>query len=278
MGVRRIAALVSSTALLAACGGNSSGGAPTPANSRSAGSAPTKPVVTMSISDQATLTHAVPWQVMVVPVGDDVAESVDFDIDGKTLWQEQSSPYFFDDDHQLLAPWLLGNGKHVLTAHVQTVGGAAADAVAHVTVKVNLAANKAIAGRYERVVTKADQRRVTAYRVATKGAFGEVSPAGKWTISIKPNGEIFGIDPRGKSDGTFVEPFTLRGSSMRLYGAAVWRQPHLDQTGANKFCEPEAASDYTWHLSGTALTIRNVQRACADRDIVFDGTWQRVGS
>jgi len=230
----------------------------------------------MTISDGATLTHAVPWEVKVEPVGDDIAERVDFLIDGKMLWHEENTPFFFDDDHELLPPWLLGKGSHVLTAHVLTASGATADAVAHVTVDVDLTANKAIAGRYQRVVTKADQHRVMPYRVPAKGAFGELSPSGKWTIQIKPGGEIFGTDPLGKSDGTFVEPYTLRGSSMRLYGAAVWRQPGLDRTGANKFCEPESASDYTWHLSGSSLTISNVQKACADRDIVFVGTWTRV--
>ena len=276
MGALRTSAVMLLLGGLAACAGSGSGGT-TPSTSPSSSAAPTNPTVTMTIKDDATLTRAVPWEVKAQTAEDDVVESVDFIVDGKKLWQEQNSPYFFDDDHEVLPPWLLGNGRHVLTAHVITVEGGVTDAVAHVTVSVDLKANRAIAGRYQRVVTKADQHRVSPYRVATKGAFGELSPSGKWTIQIKPNGEIFGTDPRGKSDGTFVQPYTLRGSSMRLYGAAVWRQPGLDRTGANKFCEPEAASDYTWHLSGSSLTITNVQKKCADRDIVFVGTWQRVG-
>lgn len=231
----------------------------------------------MTITDGATLTAALPWQVTATPSQDDLVEEVDFLVDGKQLWQEKSEPYFFDDDHELLAPWLLGSGPHVLTARVQTVSGATADAVAHVVVRADLSADKTIAGHYVRVVTKSDQNRVMPYRVGSKGAFGDVSPAGKWQLFIKPDGEIFGIDPVGKSDGVFVEPFTLHGPSMRLYGSAVWRQPNLDRTGPDKFCEPEAASDYTWQLSGSTLTIRNVQKACADRDIVFVGTWTRIG-
>lgn len=276
MGASRTLAVVLLLGSLVACGGGGSGGT-TPSTSPSSSSPPANPTVTMTIKDGATLTHAVPWEVKATTAEDDVVEHVEFVIDGKTLWQEQSSPYFFDDDHEVLPPWILGNGSHELTAHVVTVGGGVTDAVAHVTVDVDLEADKAIAGRYRRVVTRADQHRVMPYRVAAKGAFGELSPAGKWTIRIKPNGEIFGTDPQGKSDGTFVEPYSLHGSSMRLYGAAVWRQPGLDRTGANKFCEPEASSDYTWHLSGSSLTISNVQKSCADRDIVFVGTWTRVG-
>lgn len=277
MGVARMSALVSSVAVLAACGGGSSSGGTVPSSPPSGSPSAAAPVVTMSIDDRATLTRAVPWRVTVKAASDDIAQRVDFIVDGKTLWQEENSPYFFDDDHELLPPWLLGNGKHTLTAHVLTVNGATADAVAHVTVNVDLSGNKAVAGQYERVVTKADQHRAEPYRVGAKGAFGEESPTGKWSINVKPNGEIFGFDPRGSSDGYFVEPFTVHGSSMRLYGAAVWRQPRLAQTGANKFCEPEAASDYTWQLSGSSLTINNVQKACADRDIVFVGTWTKVG-
>jgi hypothetical protein len=51
----------------------------------------------------------------------------------------------------------------------------------------------------------------------------------------------------------------------------VWRQPNPQSP--NLFCEPETPSDYTWPLSGSTLTIRNKQQACADRDIVFVGRW-----
>jgi len=229
----------------------------------------------MTISDHASLTHAVAWQVLAKPDGRDAIDHVDFFVDGKRLWQEQVPPYVFNDDHEVLPPWLLGNGKHVLTARVVTAYHPKTEVVARVNINVDVSANKAIAGTYERVVTKANQNRVMPYRVPSKGAFGEVSPAGKWTIVIKPNGEISGTDPKGKSDGTFVVPYTLSGSSMRLYGAAFWREP-IDKYGGNKFCDPDPTSDYTWQLSGSSLTIRNVQKQCADRDLVLVGTWNRV--
>ena len=66
-------------------------------------------------------------------------------------------------------------------------------------------------------------------------------------------------------------PYSVNGSAMTLYGPAVWRQPNPQSP--NLFCEPETPSDYTWSLSGSTLTIRNKQQACADRDIVFVGRW-----
>ncbi|MFN2594891.1 MAG: hypothetical protein ABR579_08395 [Actinomycetota bacterium] len=228
----------------------------------------------MTIADGATLTKAVHWQVKAKPAADDAIQAVEFLIDGNRKWVEENPPYSFDEDFQFLPPWLLGNGHHVLTAHVITSEGASADATAHIRVDVDLSKDKMIAGTYRRLVTKADQKRVASYRVPAKGAFGEQSPTGRWTIQVKKNGEIIGVDPKGDTSSPFVEPYTLDGSKLTLYGPAVWRQPHPDP--ANLFCEPEKASDYTWSLSGSSLTIKNIQKACADRDIVFVGTWTRT--
>ena len=91
----------------------------------------------MTIADRSTLTHAEPWQVTATTADSDSVRQVDFLIDGRTVWVEREPPYFFDDDHQVLPPWLLGAGDHVLTAHVRTVAGAEGDATAHVTVQVD---------------------------------------------------------------------------------------------------------------------------------------------
>jgi hypothetical protein len=227
----------------------------------------------MSIADHARLMHAEPWEVTVTTSDDDAVQEVDFLVDGRKEWVETQPPYFFDDDHQLLTPWLLGDGKHVLVARAVTLTGASADAAAHVTVRTDTSENEIIAGTYHRRVEPADQRRVQPYRVPSKGAFGNVSPTGTWTLRIRANGEIVGVDPSGDTTVPFVEPYTLTASTLRLYGPAVWRQP--DPSSPSLFCEPEKPSDYTWSMAGDSLTIKNVQKVCADRDIVFVGTWTR---
>ncbi len=262
---------------LTACGArdSSTGGDAGPASpSSTSTTSPSPPEVTMTIADGARLTGARPWEVQVEAGAGQTVEEVAFLVDGRQRWVEQEPPYSFDDDGQLLAPWLLGEGKHTLTAHVVTSAGETADLTAHVVVRTNTARNKQIAGVYHRTVTPADQRRVAAYRVADKGAFGEPSPTGTWTIRILADGEIRSVDPVGNAAEPYIEPFTLSGSTLRVYGPAVWRQP--DPSSPNLFCEPEAPSDYRWTMTGSSLTIRNIQRACADRDIVMVGTWTRA--
>lgn len=227
----------------------------------------------MTIADHATLTDAVPWQVTAKPAGDDFVSEVDFLVDGKKLWIEKNAPFFFDDDHQLLTPWLLGNGRHVLTAHVVTVDGATADLTSNVAVRTDVSSAGTIAGTYHRQVTSADQKRAEPYRVPSKGSFGDESPTGRWTLRVKANGEIVGIDPTGDTQNPFVEPFRLSGAQMTLYGPAVWRQP--DPSNPNLFCEPEKPGSYAWSLSGSSLTITAKDKVCADRDIVFVGTWTK---
>jgi hypothetical protein len=263
--------------VLAGCGGGSEEGPASPSPSTaspSPGTTLAPPTVTTTIHDGDVMTAAVPWQVKAEPVGNDFIAEVDFLIDGEQKWVERDSPYYFDDDEQVLPPWLLGNGQHDLAVRVTTTNGASAKVVAHVTVDVNLAQDQVIAGTYHRVVTKADVRRALPYRIPSKGAFGIVPPPGRWTLHFEPEGKIVGVDPLGDTSNPFVEPYTLTGSQLRLYGPAVWLQPNPDSPSL--FCEPERPSDYTWDLSGSSLTITPTQKICADRDIVFAGTWTRA--
>lgn len=274
MRTARLLCSVCALTFAAGCGGDAS---PSSQPQRSSSAEPdattSPPTVTMTIADGAELTEAVPWQVMVTPTGTDSVQEVAFLIDGTQRWAESEDPYFFDDDDQVLAPWLLGAGGHDLTAHVVTTGGAEADLKAHVDVRVVKSPAARIAGRYHRVVTKADQRRVASYRTPSKGAFGDLTPAGRWTIDIRPEGEIIGVDPGGDATAPFIEPFTVSASTLELYGPAVWRQP--DPETPSLFCQPERPGRYTWSSSRSTLTIRTDQKVCADRDIVMVGTWQR---
>ena len=256
--------------VLAGCGEEGSGRTAAPSPSAT----PTPPTVSSTIHDGDVLTKAVPWQVEAEPAGDAAIAEVEFLVDGEQKWVEHEPPYFFDEDDQVLPPWLLGNGPHDLAVRVTTTDGASATVAAHVTVDVDVAQNQKIAGTYQRTVTPADINRAMPYRVKSKGAFGDIPPTGRWTLDVGADGKIVGVDPGGDTAIPFVEPYTLKGSQLRLYGPAVWSQPDPDTPSL--FCEPERPSDYTWHLAGDALTLTPVQKVCADRDIVFAGTWTRT--
>lgn len=259
-----------------ACGSGGSDGA-APRATSAAPSAPASPAVlqvTSAIADGAVLSAALPWQASVKADMADSVSRVEFVVDGNVRWTEKSEPYVFDDDGELLTPWLLGNGTHVLSVRAVAGSGAEGVTTARVTVRANTSANAQIEGNYRRTVTSADAQRVATYRTADKGAFGDVPPVGEWTINVLASGRIEGHDP---IDPTvlFEEPFTVSGNQLRLYGPAVWVQP--DTTEPDLFCEPEQPSDYIWRLSGRTLTISAVQKACADRDMVIAGNWTRTG-
>jgi hypothetical protein len=229
--------------------------------------------VTSTIADGATLSAAVPWEATVQTGATDAVSRVEFSIDGKVRWTEKNEPYFFDDDSQLLPPWALGNGAHLLTVHALATSGAEGTATSHVTVRTDTSPDAALAGSYRRKVTAADVQRTTPYRTAALGAFGELPPVGTYTLHVTANGLLEGSYP---VPDPFVEPFTVTGKTLRMYGAAVWAQP--DPSKPNLFCEPEQPSDYTWHRTATTLVLTPVQHVCADRDTVLAGTWTRTGA
>ena len=256
-------------AVTTACGSSSGGGGVASKASPSA-SAPAPLTVTMSIQDGAVLTKAVTWEAKPAASNSDPISNVDFSIDGKVRWTEQNEPYVFDDDGEVLPPWLLGNGAHVLSVHAVALSGAEGTATAHVTVRTETTANEALTGTYKRTVTADDQQRVMDYRTPDKGAFGEITATGQWTLKILPEGRL---EARlvSEPNNVFVLPFTVAGNRMTLYGPAVWLEPNPAKP--DKFCEPEQPSEYLWQRTGPTLKISSLQQVCADRDIVFVGTW-----
>jgi hypothetical protein len=256
-------------ALGTSCSSSGSGkAAPTPSTSAS-------PVaVTSSITSGQRLSAAVDWRATPTTGSLDPVQDVQFLIDGKVVWTERNPPYAFDDG-QLLPPWLLGNGPHELAVHVTTVSGHQATATAQVTVAADTSHDAAIAGTYQRQVTTADAARTASYRTADKGAFGEASPPGLWVLRVLPTGLVIGDEAKDKMQEPFLEPFTVSGSRLTLYGPAIWKQANPGHP--NLFCDPERPATYRWNRTGSKLVITAVDKVCADRDTVIVGTWTRTG-
>ena len=91
--------------------------------------------VRSSITDGAVLQDPTAWtaQAVGLPTHDSV-KAVEFIIDGRVRWIEHIPPYFFNDDHNHLYPWVLGAGQHRLGVRLITATGMSAGTSAELTV------------------------------------------------------------------------------------------------------------------------------------------------
>lgn len=278
-GVRVWSALVPICALVlgsvVACGGSSSGGAAQPAPSvSSSASVAADTSVTSSIKTGAVLRKALHWNAAVKAADGVMVTQVDFLIDGRVRWTEHEAPYQFNEG-RLFAPWPLGGGKHRLAVNVVASGGStAASTAVDVQVKVPPMSGLPV-GSYRRTVTAADQKRVKPYRDFEHGAFGETTPTGQWSLTVRQDGVLL-LDEVPHPHGTdaYHVPFAGTGQRITIYDSAGWLQPNPER--GNMFCEPEKPSDYQWSLSGSTLTLKALEHVCADRDIALVGSWHRV--
>ena len=231
-------------------------------SSSTARSSSAKLHLSSTIGDGAHLSRVVTWRAEVEPARD--VTTVDFIVDGRRLWEEQKPPYVFNDDHQLLAPWLLGNGKHTLEVRAAAGGGETARSVAHVTVTKLPTIHVGLVGVFSRTVTPKDFARESAMRGYDPDA---LPPSGRWKMHINSQGLISFDDPEGTGQ---KEILTTTDSTMTVFGPASWLAPE-DRHGG--FCEPAPIDrTYRWELSGTTLTIRGGSN-CPQRVGVLDGEW-----
>jgi hypothetical protein len=195
---------------------------------------------------------------------------VDFLVDGTVKWTEYKSPYFFNDDGNLLHPWLLGAGAHLLTVRAVAPSGAHASSSVHVNVTAVPQVPRALSGTFTRSVAAADYARTADYRTQADINIGQ-APDGMWTAHFQPNGLILFDDPKG-SGGSEALSATV-GGALTIGGPANWLVAK-DRWGS--FCEKEAPGQYHWSVAGRTLTITGDERKCADRDSVFIGMWTQT--
>jgi hypothetical protein len=247
-----------------ACGSSTTG---TSTHGNPATSTPTVAAfsVTSSILDGASLSDPVAWTVTATAG----LSRVDFLVDGAVKWTEYNAPYFFNDDGNLLHPWLLGAGPHLLTTRAVTTSGAQASSSAHVTVAAGPQVPATLVGTFTRSVTAPDYVRTARYRAQEDINIGQ-APDGTWTAHFQPNGLILFDDPKG-SGGSEALSATPAGT-LTMGGPVNWLVPK-DRWG--NFCVKEAPGQYHWSIAGRTLTITGDEKKCADRDSVFIGNWSQ---
>ena len=243
--------------LVVGCGGGSEG------QSQSKGQSHTS--VSSSIPDGAKLRGALPWTAKPESDTGSLVAKVDFLIDGKREWTEVNAPFFFNDDKQLLATWLLGPGQHTLAVRADTIDGKSAQSAAQVTVSAPPTVPDALVGTFERRVTQDDIRRTASEPGRDPSA---LAPTGVWTFHVGRNGLISIDDPQG---GGTNEVITATASGkLKMWGPANWLSPPDRQGG---FCEPELGGTLHWRSVGGSVTVTGTS-GCADRDAVFVGQWK----
>ena len=217
------------------------------------GAAP-RVTVTSSIAD-GPLTRAVEWTAQVAGSADMVIDRVEFLLDGEVAWIEHNPPYTFNDDGNVMMPWVLTPGSHELAINAVTSTG--------------------LTGSTQVTVTT-DRPPVPAVLLDRKFArtmpAGGLMPAGDWHLRFGADGVILVDDPLG---GGANEGFqAAEDGTLSLYGPANWVEAVARQ---GSFCDyAEGAVGMRWEIKGTELTLSAIARPdpCPDRAFLFVGTWR----
>ena len=247
--------------------------APPSASAASATPIPASPAssavlsVNSSIKDGAALDGPVEWRATVAGLApSDTVNHVDFVLDGTPVWTEHNDPYTFNDDGNLLMPWVLDPGSHTLGINVTTVAGTRASTQLTVTTT-----------RYD---VPADLLGTTWSRtmdaINSEGPDGSPSssPAGVWTITFGEDGLVTMAGPTGEA---FNEGFhATPDGALTLFGQANWIVP-ADQRRI--LCGLEYLARLQWKVEASTLTMRLMDSdQCGARSDLFGGTWTAVAN
>lgn len=265
--VRDRVAIAAMVALLAVTGCAS---ASHPAAAKAGGSSPSATAaprlsVTSSIADGAHLDAAVSWSARLVSAN--AVTAVDFLVDGKVKWTEHNAPYYFNDDKNLLPPWLLGAGAHTLTVRATDSSGATASATSHITVAPVPKVPTALLATFRRDLTQADLKGTSSLPGYDPN---NQPPTGEWTIRFENDYLIALGDPSNPVGENETFKATAAGD-LTLAGPANWLTPP-DLRGG--LCEPAPLDHYHWIVTGNVLTISGGTN-CPNRKALFDGKWTR---
>ena len=136
-----------------------------------------KLTVTSTLDGLTALPHRIHWQAFPRPSAD--VTEVDYLIDGKQLWVEHISPYFYGDDGNYLVTSFLAPGAHTFTVRAIDASGHVATDTVTATVPVAPRPPTALAGTWKGFVNQVP---------AGSCSPGPCPPAGDWRLVISPIG------------------------------------------------------------------------------------------
>ena len=129
------------------------------------------------------------------------------------------------------------------------------------------AAPAALAGTYERRLTRSDIERTASFRDES-GPNQETPSPGAMRMAIA--GDVMKFTVLA-SDPPFVIEQNITATAGRL-SVEGYINPQ-----AGSFCGPQIPQNasYDWSVEGDVLTLRAVRDRCADRDSSLTGEWER---
>lgn len=171
------------------------------------------------------LPHRIHWQAFPRPSAD--VTEVDFLIDGKQLWVEHNSPYFYGDDGNYLVTSFLAPGAHTFTVRAADASGHVAANTVTASVPVAPRPPGALAGTWKGFVKQMS---------AGSCVPGPCPPAGDWRLVISPIGwQVY--DTRG--GGGLYDVVYLSSGLAEIRTGMATGHPNTD---GNAWCN-EGAGD-----------------------------------
>jgi hypothetical protein len=209
--------------------------------------------VTSTLDGLTALPHRIHWQAFPQPPAD--VTEVDFLIDGKQLWVEHASPYFYGDDGNYLVTSFLTPGKHVFAVRAVGASGHVATDTVTATVQVAPQPPAALAGTWKGFVPQSQ-----GGCSDNNGQPIACPPAGDWRLVITPIGwQIYDTAGGG---GLYDVVYPSPGLAEIRTGMATGH-PNAD---GNAFCNMGAGDRpagrppvlVRWTVHGSLLSFTSV--------------------
>jgi hypothetical protein len=214
-----------------------------------------------------------------------VAE-VDFLIDGKLRWREQSAPYVYGgsyhggNDGFLITTWLTP-GAHRFTAAVTDLKGTKTADTVTARVLPSPQPPPALAGTWTRVVTAQDAQKAAPQ-------YGGSPPVGSWKLVFDRVG-AWELTPTKVGVG-ILDEYDAEPGILHVYAPIQMTPPtntpgqagisrfghHIITSGGTDCTNAGPFGTYRWAVTGTTLTLTAIHEGCPDRGAVWEGTWTRA--
>jgi hypothetical protein len=173
-------------------------------------------------------------------------DNVSFLIDGTVRWVEHGAPYSYSDDGGYLVTTWLSARTHRFSVRVQTKDGRTATDTVIARVPPAPVPPRALAGRWQRFVSKREAR--------------DQAPAGVWTLTFerrwlsdKSPGRWDPVKSQDTGNGGIVDSYWVPGPrTFVVSGSVTTGILHDTDAEGGWWCEPGGpAATYSWRVSGT---------------------------